>query len=255
MLIIDEENSERLLQKRIKLLTNETDLPIYFMVENAFKADDKHISKVIKFCRKHEIRLITIDSLVRIHSGNENDAVQMSEMFLKIRRFTQAGINVLITHHNRKGSPGSQGGSQEMRGSSDILASVDCHLAVSRERASKQIVISQTKVRTTEELPPIEVEIKSDYKKFIFSYAGSLEPVISVKTRLYNSILKELTVTRNPINQKSIAEALSPEFKTVNMKTLRSAIKKLVSEGTLDEQSGTGRELLYSLKGKKTDTK
>lgn len=246
VLVIDEENSGRLLQQRLRMLTQEEDLPIHFMIEQGFKLEDATVTKIIKVCKEKNLKLVTFDSLVRIHSSNENDAVQMSEVFAKIRRLNKAGVSVLVTHHNRK-SGRTDSPSQDMRGSSDILAAVDCHISVKRDRDSDRLVITQTKVRSTQELPPIEIKVNTG-DNLTFEYTGELEPQISVKTRLKLAI-NTILANRTELNQKDLGIALETNMKTVNAKTLRLVLRQMVLAEDLLEKSGKGREILYSLKG------
>ena len=245
VLMIDEENSERLLQQRLKLLSEEPELPIYFMIEKNFKLDDAQVSKIIKFCRDKNIKLITFDSLVRIHSSNENDAVQMSEVFSKLKRFTKANLNVLITHHNRKGGKG-ENPSQEMRGSSDILAAVDCHISVKRSQEEKTITLTQTKVRFTEELEPFDLKIIASDEKVNFDYLGTSKFAESKRVKTRTMIL-EILNDFTQINQKDIISNLEIKQFKVNAKTLRKILSSMVSANEISVAAGRGSEILYSL--------
>lgn len=244
VLMIDEENSPRLLQQRLGLLDNDIELPIHFMIEQNFKLDDSQVGRIIKYCRKHHIGLITFDSLVRIHNSNENDAVQMSEVFAKVRRFTKAGINVLITHHNRKSSGGENPG-QDMRGSSDILASVDCHLSLKREKDNHRLILTQTKVRFSEELPPIEMEVVTSEDAVKFEYVGSIE--LETKRTKTISAIKVLLAKLGQLNQKDLLLALEEHDNKVNAKTLRSILKNLQKDNEILGIAGKGSEILYKL--------
>ncbi|RYX78884.1 AAA family ATPase [bacterium] len=246
VLMVDEENSERLLQQRLKLLGEESDLPIYFMIEKNFKLDDTQISKLIKFCKEKSIRLVTFDSLVRIHNNNENDAVQMSEVFAKLKRFTKARINVLITHHNRKGGKGDNP-SQEMRGSSDILAAVDCHISLKRSHEDKQISITQTKVRFTEELEPFDMKIITHDDMVKFEYLGTSSFAES-KREITKSKIRELLVDGKILNQKDILQNLEELHSKTNAKTLRKILSIMISDDEVKTAPGRGSEILYSIK-------
>lgn len=244
VLMIDEENSPRLLQQRLGLLNEDNLLPIHFMIEQNFKLDDKKVGKILKFCRSNNIKFLTFDSLVRIHSSNENDAVQMSEVFAKVRQFTKAGINVLITHHNRKSGSVENAG-QDMRGSSDILASVDCHLSLKRDRSDHRLILTQTKVRFSEELPPIEMEVVATDENVKFVYVGSLE--IESKRKRTVNIISEILNEVGSINQKGMLAKLEEHDNKLNAKTLRAILKDLESKSRIKSTTGLGSEILYRL--------
>lgn len=88
ILIIDEENGTQLLQSRLKLLLGDKnlDLPIYFLSLTDFNiCDDKHCQKILNFCQNNDVGLILIDSLIRIHNSDENDANKMSKVLKKLK--------------------------------------------------------------------------------------------------------------------------------------------------------------------------
>lgn len=244
VLMIDEENSARLLQERLKMLDAEYQLPIFFLVGENFTLDNKHVEAVIEFCEDNGIELITFDSLVRIHQGNENDSSDMSKVFAQLRRFTKAGINVLVTHHNRK-STTPDNLAQEMRGSSDILAAVDCHIAVSRDE-KHHLVLTQTKLRFAEEYDPIEVEIVVSEDHLAINYTGTRKPPESKKTKTIAAIVAILE-TATELNQKELLAALDEAGHRVNAKTLRDRLNELVTNNRLTKSSGAGSEIRYSL--------
>ena len=247
VLMIDEESSEKLLQQRLSLLDSGSDLPIYFKVGTSFKLDDIQVSDIIKRCEKDGIRLITFDSLVRIHDKNENDAVQMSDVFAKLKRFTQSGINVLVAHHNRKGGRGDNP-SQEIRGSSDILAAVDCHLSLTMKKdlGRKTLQISQTKVRFSEELEPFELEVVVSDDSVSFNYSGVSDQAESKRDMIAGLILDILSDKRI-LNQKDILAAIERSGNKANAKTLRVVLKNMEATGRLEASRGKGSELLYKI--------
>ena len=244
VLIVDEESSSKLLQQRMSLLGVNPELGIHLMIGHGFKLESKDINTIIKYCQKNDIKFITFDSLVRIHGGNENDAVQMADAFSKLRKFTKAGISVLVTHHNRK-SNGSNNTSQDIRGSSDILAAVDCHISLKRDRDAKRLTIIQTKVRNDEEIDPIEIDIVTDDTKLDLVYSGSVAAPQSARSILRNGVLKIIS-ENEPVNQKQLITLLAEDSIKANAKTLRSVLEKMTSAGELVTRRGTGKELLYS---------
>ena len=241
-LMIDEENSARLLQERILALQDIDDLPIEFMLNTEFKTDKDSINKLIVHCRDHNIRLITFDSLIRIHDGNENDAKEMSKVFQVLKKLTSAGITVLITHHNRKSSGGAING-QEMRGSSDILAALDCHLALSR--SDNRIKLTQTKVRFTEELPPLDIEFRSEDNTASFIFDGKLEPQI---TRTEQIKLVVLEVLKNGgLSQNSILNRLKLQGAGAGVNTLRLVLLSMEKDGSILSSPGSHNSNVYTL--------
>lgn len=142
VLIINEEDGERLIQQRFRQLgiQKNAGLPIHISALTDFKLRDKQIAKTIEFCKSNDIKLVIIDSLIRVHDANENSAGEMSKVFAQLRKFTKEQIAVVVTQHNRKVTQHSTGGASEMRGSSDILAAVDSHVGV--KSVTREIVFT-----------------------------------------------------------------------------------------------------------------
>jgi len=243
VLIIDEENGKKELQRRLRTLGGRKKLPIHFQIEQNFKLEDEQITNVIRFCENERIRLIMLDSLVRVHIGSENDATEMAEVFSNIKRFTKVGINVLITHHQRKGK--SENYAESMRGSSDILAAVDCHLALAPEE-NHRIRLIQTKIRSAGKHDPIEIEIVATEDKLTLQYVGTVKPSESKKAKTISEILVILKQNED-INQKELLIKLEEAGFKVNAKTLRNILNDLVGSGVLNKSQGKGSELLYRL--------
>lgn len=174
VLVIDEEDHLRLLKKRLELLgARETD-NIHYLSQNGIKVDDEverdHIVEIVK---EKNIKLLILDSLVRVHGQDENDAKGMAKVFSNLQKILHAGASILFTHHHRKQGFGKNNPGQNMRGSSDILAAVDCHITVEKKQDEERLIIKQTKLRQAELLPSFEVSIlKGEFGPSGFEYAG-----------------------------------------------------------------------------------
>lgn len=188
VLIIDEESGERLLQDRFRTLRTLKDLPIYCLSMCGRKISTSYVEEIIKWCQENKVSLIMIDSLVRIHDGDENAARDIAKLFGLIRKFTVADLSVLIAHHNRK-SNNRDVGPQQMRGSSDILASIDCQIAVNRPHRNELLTMEQTKCRIAPELPLLEIKFNqyNDYSEFEFL---GQKDVVNKKLAFRNTLLK-----------------------------------------------------------------
>lgn len=169
VLIVDEESGARMLNERFKQLRAAHGLPITYFSRAGHKISQKYIDSLISVCLANDISLIIFDSLVRLHQGDENTSKDMAELFNLFKQLTDNGLSVLISHHNRKGVPGSYNPSSDMRGSSDILAAVDCHLALNRLK-DEYVEARQTKNRYMREIPPFKLRFvnEQDYSEFQF---------------------------------------------------------------------------------------
>ncbi|HVW99796.1 MAG TPA: AAA family ATPase [Candidatus Babeliaceae bacterium] len=189
VLIINEEDGERLLQQRFHQLgvNKNAGLPIHISALTDFKLEDKQIEATLAFCESNRISLIIIDSLIRVHSADENSAREVSKVFAQLRKFTKAGIAVLVTQHHRKGNQHSTGGASEMRGSSDILAAVDSHVAVTR-KDTYYLTFTQEKQRYDVELEPFQVKVHIDNGSFRFEHLGAQAKPVDKATTLYTVV-------------------------------------------------------------------
>lgn len=247
VLIIDEENGERLLQKRLNQLGKETaDLPIYISSFGGFHLDEAHIEEVLVFCKTNNIGFIIIDALIRVHSADENSARDMSKVFRHLRSFTNANIAVLVTQHNRKTGTNYAGGANEMRGSSDILAAVDSHIGVQRKE-KVYLTFTQEKQRYDIELDPFQVKVKVDKNSFEFEFLGALRKPIDKSVLLF-SVVTNLLAEHGQLNFGELLEKLAERNIATNENDLRPLLKRWVAEGSLPAPTkGKGNTKFYQL--------
>ena len=250
VLIINEEDGERLLQQRFRQLGIQKDagLPIHVSALNDFKLEDKQVAQTISFCKANEITLIIIDSLIRVHSSDENSAREMSKVFAQLRKFTKAEIAVLVTQHHRKANQNSTGGASEMRGSSDILAAVDSHIAVRRDPKDRfYLTFSQEKQRYDIELEPFQMKFNTTDPIFRFEYLGTFRKQLDKSITLYASVV-ELLTEYGQLLQRDLLNKLTERNITTNEHELRELLHRWVAEGALPKpKKGNGKSQNYWL--------
>lgn len=176
VLVIDEEDHIRLLKKRLELLGARDTDNVHYLSQNGIKVDIESVrDMIVEIVKEKNIKLVILDSFVRVHSQEENDAGGIAKVFSSLSEIIRAGASILFTHHHRKqvGFAQSNPGDR-MRGSSDILAAVDCHISIEKKKDEvDRLIIRQTKLRQAELLPPFEVGItKGDSGPTGFEYAG-----------------------------------------------------------------------------------
>ncbi|MCC6323467.1 AAA family ATPase [Candidatus Nomurabacteria bacterium] len=175
VLIINEEDHLRTIKKRLELLGAKDADNLYYFSQSGIKVDnDKALDSIIRVIREKEIKFVVLDSLVRIHGQEENDAKGMSKVFSSLQKIIAEGASILFTHHHRKQQAHEKVTGQSMRGSSDILAAVDCHITIEKNRDEKDhLIISQMKLRQGEVMHPFKVEIiKGESGPSDFIYTG-----------------------------------------------------------------------------------
>lgn len=250
VLIINEEDGERLLQQRFRQLGIEKDagLPIHISALTDFKLEDKQVDKTIKFCKDNEIALVVIDSLIRVHNADENSAREMSKVFAQLRMFTKAKIAVLVTQHNRKATQYSTGGASEMRGSSDILAAVDSHIGVKRDTKDRfYLTFSQEKQRYDVELEPFQMKFNTSGPVFRFEYLGSLQKQPDKSITLY-TVVCNLLSDHAELTIEELLGKMKAEGVSTYRQELRELLKRWVAEGALPEpRHGKGKTKHYRI--------
>ncbi|MFH1772994.1 MAG: bifunctional DNA primase/polymerase [Patescibacteria group bacterium] len=248
VLLVDEENGERLLHQRLKKLRKNFSLPFYFTSLTNFSLSENSVLKVIKITKEKNIKLVIFDSLVRIHGSDENDATKMAGVLKHIKALNKAGLTVIFTHHNRKQGYFKSSLSQSMRGSSDILASVDCHLALEKKKEENFITITQTKLRQEQEMKPFKLGIISDENHFKFEYQGEIDEKQIKKEDCKKAIKEVLEQEAKPMYKKELLDALKKTDFQFGQSTFKMAIKELVEDKKLFEKKGQKNTTFCALK-------
>lgn len=179
VLIIDEEDHLRLLKRRLELLGAKEADNIHYLSQSGIKIDIDNIrDMILEIVKEKNIKLVIFDSLIRVHGQEENDAGGMAKVFNSFQKIITAGASILFTHHHRKQQQGQKANTgQSMRGSSDILAAVDCHITIEKKSEEEdRLILRQTKLRQGELLPPFEINIlKSELGPSGFEFAGDYD--------------------------------------------------------------------------------
>ena len=242
VLICDEESGDRMLQDRFKKLGAKIaenpweEKQIYYLSRIGRQVDDGYIKELLAECKKHDIKLIIFDSLVRFHTARENDSVEMAKILNLFKSLNDNGIATLILHHNRKSGGGVRGGGEMVRGSSDILASCDVHLSVNRR--NRKIIISQTKNRYMEEIKPFSVELKVlNENSSKFEFIGEESDRDNQMAELKDIVLQE--VTESPgINKSQLIGSVSENYDGFSNNRISIAISELISESKIRTEQG-----------------
>lgn len=240
VLIIDEEDNIRLLKKRLELLGAKDTDNIHYLSQCGIKVDDESTrDMVVDIVKEKNIKLVVLDSLVRVHNQEENDAGGMAKVFGGLQKILTEGASILFTHHHRKQQTGQRASNpgQSMRGSSDILAAVDCHITVEKRSPEEDIlVIRQTKLRQGEVLPSFEVGIvKGENGPSNFEYVGGHdERKKKIEEAVETLVSLLLESEEEMISRPDILETLNENF---GRDTIDKAIKQAEEECKIEKVS------------------
>lgn len=247
VLIIDEETGERWIKERVLKLHDSFDLPIYLLSKTGFKLTDETVKQLVSFTKEKSIGLIIFDSLLRVHTArDENDAVEMAKVFRQFQKLTKEGITVVFTHHHRKEMSFRKSNfAQDMRGSSDILAAVDCHIAI--ERQEDIIRVFQPKLRQGEEIVPFNLNIINEEQSLRLEYAGEIDEVATKKMEFKEAIVELLKKQGKPMYKKEIYKALKAGGIEGSYTTFKTTLQEMIQKGELFEQKGERNKVFCSL--------
>ena len=232
VLFINEEMGQRAIQDRMKLLPGEYG---NFYISNLIDIEISDTDIILEFCKEKDITLVVFDSLTRIHNLKENDADDVKKIFKAIKVLLVANISVILTHHHRKAPMfGAKNGSDEMRGSTDILAQVDCHLMIDSVAPDKSyLTLLQPKIRISEGLPAIKIGIIFDKDNSIsFKYRGKFSKMDEMMEKIQEckeAILK--VIEENPgITKDKIFVKVAGK---VGQATIKSVLPELEKDGVI----------------------
>ena len=245
VLVVDEESGERALQERFKRLGVDEGLPIYYLSRLGRKATGDYIDNVIELCQEKEIGLVMFDSLIRFHSGNENDSVEMAQVMNEFKKISDAGIACLILHHNRKSSFLGSSVGEAMRGSGDLLAACDVHIAINRNK--NVVTISQSKNRYCEEMTPIKAKFVTTGEKSWFEfleYQKSKDEKMDEMRRVVLATIAEFAgINRSELMRRFRQSSLDMPINKVN-----DLLKSLLEDGDIYTERGEKNAIKYFVK-------
>ena len=122
VLVLDAENPSVAVIERFQRLRIETD--DNFRVWGQWTGEDPPAAGgaiVLDWIARCDPKpLIIVDSLIRFHSGEENDSTETQKYMGTYRKLAAAGATIVLLHHI-----GKSDSAQDYRGSSDIKAAVD----------------------------------------------------------------------------------------------------------------------------------
>ncbi len=248
VLIINEEDYWGSVRERLQLLGAGKGLNIYLLSQKGFLVSDENaVEMLLEVCEEKKIGVIIMDSLVRISKADENSASEMSEVFRIIKKFCQNSMTVIVTHHDRKEGKKPSSPEARLRGSSDILASADCHLAIKRDKNNRnKISIEQTKIRQGKEIEPFELEIKEDKTRVDFDYLGGYQKDQNKKDLAMKAVKSILKKEKDGMSIGKIKKKVK-ELKDIGERNTADAIKELLSKKTIFMKDGKRNEKICCL--------
>lgn len=238
IIYLDKENGVQIMKQRMPMIKKglglTESLDIGFICFSILKIDKpRDIQKLEKIITEHKPSILAVDTYRRGISFEENDAGNVSKLFVEILRplVEKHKISIILIHHDRKGE--SQGDEMDMiRGSSDLANYAD--FILKNERKGKKLIIKQLKMRSAPEMPPIEVMINTDEENFIsFDYEGIYEKRTE-DMRASEEIIK--WIMRCKIKEFKTSDAWSEMDKTgIGETNFKYGLQNLLNTGVLQK--------------------
>ncbi len=234
VMIVNEEDSERLVQDRLRLLkVTDPNIPIFYRIANGSKLTEEFIDELIAEAKEKNIGVIMFDSLRAIHSADENNSTEMQVVLDLLKKIVREEITVIFTHHHRKKTLGKGNDDAEAtRGSSAINAAISGHISleeITREDG-KFLVVRHLKSKVGEKLPPFELEVKTEESVVWFEYMGEHKPNDRALSETKEKILVELNSRSELLGRKDLVA-----LKVGGQTSVKEATKFLVKEGQIEE--------------------
>lgn len=245
--IFDRENQGRHVQHRLRSIGAPPDTFVSFNFdETGFLEDEKWFAEFLKVIKQEEIGLVIFDALIRYHGKEENSAHEMAVVFSKLKAITNAGANVVFTHHHRKDQLGKVS-SNSLRGSSDIFAAVDWHFALEHKEQDGIVVFNHLKARQTEKQKEFSVKLirNEETKSLGFEYLGEFDRDRELRSEAKEVIL-DLYV-KSEIKKFGRHEILTRLGKHYKQRIVSAALNELVDEGKLTKENGSHGAHFYTL--------
>ncbi len=252
VLYLDEESSPRLLRHRLrKLLKGKSlraaDLDIHFAVGQGFSlSNPESVAQLKRLLEDLKPGLVIIDSLIRVHTAEENSASEMSKVFAVVKDLVrQSGATIVFADHQRKQGHIAGNLDQLLRGSSEKKAFADCLLSMQRKDGA--LIVEQSKSRFDQEIPSFVVLIEDPEPGA--TTVRCLGDAEGIKNAAMHEQAEEFLHSAIPLGEWVTRKDLAAQAKAegIPQRLLADTLKELVAGGQLDRDDrktddGAGRK-------------
>lgn len=239
VLFIDEEGSRRGNWERFQMLLQGRDrssveLPIWSKIGAGIRIDsERGHATLSRLLDQHRPSAVFLDSLVRLHGGDESNNRSMAQFFDLIKPLMLAySTSFVFTHHVPK--PPAQGKQDPvfmLRGASDIQGFPDSILVATPGQDTAEVRITHTKMRNGPKLSPFYVRMQIDQDDGVAQLGYIMEPYSVSHTNTRDKILEKLA--------SGIATPLSLSYMTgLSELTVKEHLKALAADGAVRESGG-----------------
>lgn len=248
ILFIDKENNEARRQKRFNSLGVLPDKlhHIYHWQGDFLLDNDQAITYLENRIVKLDIKLVFLDTLIEMHTGEENSASDMGRVFKPIKRLVSAGASVAFLQHFNK-PQGTYGQAKDnimarLRGSGYLTGAVDTYFALQNiEEGYTRLDFGKT--RDEEKMKPFLLEIRFDKDGTYFNYLKDIEEESRIQTINIEEHIRYMLEKENP-TRKRLIESFDGKVSIPSIDRIISIMKK---NGEIQAWTNGKKEYVYIL--------
>lgn len=263
VLMIDEEGTAYGQYERFQMLLDGRDylsavgLPLHVAIGSGIRLDSETgVTRIRRMLERYRPGIVVMDSLVRMHTGDENNAQSMARFFAVTKELMRTyDTTFLFTHHVRKPSLESADPGDLLRGTTEIRAWPDTIFVAVPGQDNQEVVLHHVKARYGARSNPfiVRMQIDDETKTARLAHCGEAEKedrsAIGQQNRILKAIVDVSERTGNPPDADQLAGELG-----VTARTAREHLMTLVSRGAIDgiESQGKGRgrpRMVYVIRG------
>jgi hypothetical protein len=238
-LVISEENGQAEDQRRLHLIFRGLDLdpdqvPIHMASDTSFNFDEPAKYAALRaYIDRHGIRMVLVDSFLRVHRREEGDAVQMSSLYMdRMKPLFRDGLALILLHHRRKlqrgPGPAPVGDNDEIRGSGDLRAAADAVLFL-RTVSDTQVLVKHNKSRGAKRQEPYVFAIAdTDQGAVTLTFEGTPEQALDKSGGCREAILL-YAAEKGSFARRNLQDELKGRF---SRKVFDPVLKALSDKGT-----------------------
>jgi len=237
IIYLDKENGIGIMKDRTFMVKKGMELEnqnlnIGFICFSQLKIDKLgDIIEIEKIIEKYNPLLLIVDTYRRGISFDENDAGEVSKLFVDTLRplVEKYDLSIILIHHDRKSGYGRGDEMDEIRGSSDLANYADIIIKMQRDKGN--LILKQLKNRNAKEEQPIKICSDFDKESLKLWYEGE-----SLKKNQWQVCLEAILVyiTENNLKKFELKELKELSLvKGFKKNSLFNALLELQNQGII----------------------
>jgi|GEM_PF-4243595 len=242
VLIIDEDDGRHTVLSRCKSIGIVKNDNILLMVGKGFQIDnDVDFKRLRDTIAKEDINVLVLDSFLKIHRKEENNASEMRDVTQRLRAIANLGVTVFVIHHAGKSFNGIK---NTARGSQEITAGMDTVYSIGNKKGL--IILSSSMLRDLKESDDIiSLELVEKGKLMELKCVNKTsEPRDRKDDAIRIEIVEALKKLNKPSSIKDVVTALLNNHKE---SMIRRAMNRLVACGEVKKESTTHNKSLFTI--------